>query len=200
MRVCPKSKNLAFLVDVFPQTFYHEGFFYAEKMNTQEIWKPIAECNGIYHISNHGRVKSYKCGKERIMKPYTTAMGYLRIGILVNDKQKMHKIHRLVASAFIENIDNKPEVNHKDGNKTNNHIDNLEWVTRKENIQHGWDNGLFETTRLALLESLSKPVVDIETGKKYDSLTRACIDINEPYSRHKSRIFRKSQNQRFFFL
>jgi hypothetical protein len=169
-------------------------------MNTQEIWKPVAECNGEYYVSSWGRVKSYKCGNERIMKPYTTAMGYLRIGILVNDKQKMHKIHRLVATAFIENIDNKPEVNHKDANKTNNHIDNLEWVTRKENIQHGWDNGLFETTRLALLESLSKPVVDIETGKKYDSLTRACIDINEPYSRHKSRIFRKSQNQRFFYL
>jgi hypothetical protein len=134
------------------------------------------------------------------MKPYTTDKGYLRIGIWVNDKQKMHKIHRLVANAFIENIDNKPEVNHKDTIKTNNHIDNLEWNTSKENIKHGWNNGLFESTRLAIVKAHSKPVKDITNGKKYDSLKLACQDIGENYSTHASRIRRNSPFQRFFYL
>lgn len=178
------------------------GFiFFRSKMKTQqEEWRAVADSNGIYYVSDHGRVKSYKCGNERIMKPYTTATGYLRIGIWVNDKQKMHKIHRLVANAFIENIDNKPEVNHKDTIKTNNHIDNLEWVTRKENIQHAWQNGLCEFTRKSLLESRSKPVIDNISGKHYKSLIFACDDIGENYSTHATRIRRNSPLQRFFYL
>ena len=166
-------------------------------MGTQiEIWKAIAECNGIYYISDYGRVKSFKCGKERIMKPYLTDKGYLRIGLWGNDKQKMHKIHRLVANAFIENIDNKPDINHKDGIKTNNHIDNLEWMTQQENIKHAWENGLCESSRSAR----SKPVIDILTNKKYDSLTQACIDINESYNCHALRYRYNSKLQRFFYL
>jgi hypothetical protein len=201
MRVCPKSKNLAFLVDVFPQTFYHEGFFYAEKMNTQEIWKPVAECNGEYHISNHGRVKSYKCGKERILKPSLIGNGYPAV-IITQGKaiKKCYTIHKLMAVAFIPNPENKSSVNHKDGNKTNNHIDNLEWMTSKENVQHAWENGLFESKRVAISKAQSKPVMDIISGKKYDSLTLACQDIGENYNTHHSRIFHNSKLQRFFYL
>ena len=198
MRVCPKSKNLAFLVDVFPQTFYHEGFFYAEKMNTQEQWKPVAECNGEYYVSSWGRVKSLKFGKERILKPYLLGNGlpYCAYSLRIKRKTKICTAHRLVALAFIINPHNKPQVNHKDGNKLNNHIDNLEWVTHQENHQHAWDTGLFEGKRLAK----SKAVIDIVTGKKYDALNVACKDIDEPYLRHCVRIFRKSKLQRFFYL
>jgi hypothetical protein len=169
-------------------------------MKTQkEQWKAIAECNGEYHISDYGRVKSYKRGKERILKPVLLGRPgnqYLAIGICINGKLKMHKIHRLVALEFISNPENKPQVNHKDGNKLNNHIGNLEWMTNQENQQHAWDSGLKETIRLAA----SKPVVDVATGKKYDSLKLACQYINEPYGRHHQRHYIKSPLQRFFFV
>jgi hypothetical protein len=205
MRVCPKSKNLAFLVDVFPQTFYHEGFFYAEKMNTQEQWKPVAECNGEYYVSSWGRVKSFKFGKERILKPSLIGNGYPAINIWQKTKKsKCITIHKLVALAFIPKPDNKTQVNHKDGNKLNNHIDNLEWVTSQENNQHAWDNGLCENKRLAIAsanrKAQSKPVVDIVTGNKYDSLKLACQDIDDSYNKHLLRIFQKSKLQRFFYL
>lgn len=168
-----------------------------EKNNTQEIWKAIAECNGEYHVSSYGRVKSLKFGKERILKQAYNKYGYLFIIIYrKNYKPKFSKIHRLVALEFIPNFDNKPQVNHKDGNKLNNHIDNLEWATCSENMQHAWDNGLNEKIRTAK----SKPVTDILTGKKYNSLALACSSVNEPYMRHAMRIYHKSTLQRFFYL
>ena len=164
-----------------------------------ENWMAIAECNGIYHISDHGRVKSYKFGKERILKP---ALGgrlgnqYLFVILKIENKRIPKKVHRLVAQAFIENPNNKPQVNHMDGNKLNNDISNLEWVTAKENQQHAWATGLNESRRLLR----SKPVVDIVTNKQYNSLKSACEDIDEPYVRHQVRNFIKSKRQRFFYL
>lgn len=199
MRVCPKSKNLALVVDVFPQTVYPRGFFNAEKMNTQEIWKPVAECNGEYYVSNWGRVKSYKNGKERILKHWIVK-GYAFVQLSKNQKKKSMSIHRLVADSFIANPLNKETVNHKDGNKTNNCLDNLEWMTLKENVQHAWQNGLCEKKRFALGKTKRKPVMDIVSGKKYDSLTLACKDIGENYGTHTSRIFYKRKLQRFFYI
>ncbi len=176
-------------------------------MNTQEeIWKAVADSNGEYHISNHGRVKSYKCGKERILKPYLLGGGlpYYAYSLHIKNKRKICKVHRLVALAFIPNPDNKPQVNHKDGNKTNNHINNLEWVTHQENVQHAWDTGLFEGKRLAISKAVSKaqskPVIDIVTSKKYDSLKLACLESGENYWTQASRIFHNSKRQRFFYL
>lgn len=168
-----------------------------QKMGTQqEIWKAIAECNGEYYISDHGRVKSYKFGKERILKPGLDRDKYPIICIRINCKNKTISIHRLVALAFIKNPDNKPQVNHIDGNKSNNHFTNLEWNTSKENIRHGWDTGLYDNCR----KVRSKPVIDITTGKKYDSLKLACKHINETYNCHKLRNHKKSQLQRFFYI
>lgn len=166
-------------------------------MKTQnEQWKAIAECNGEYHISDQGRAKSYKCGKERILKPILSGeSGYLRIRIR-GGKQEMYSIHRLVAETFVPNPDKKPQVNHKDGNKLNNHVSNLEWTTSKENLQHAWKNGLCESIRLAS----SKPVIDIITNKKYDSLTLACEDIGESYNCHALRYRHNSKLQRFFYI
>jgi hypothetical protein len=178
-------------------------FLFAAKMKIQqEQWKAIADSNGEYHISNHGRVKSHKGGKERILKPGLSGRPgrYWAINICINGKNKMHYIHRLVALTFLSNPDNKPQVNHIDGNKLNNHIDNLEWVTASENLQHAWDTGLNESMRLATIQANSKPVVDIVTGKKYDSLTKACEDISEPYNTHALRLSKKSKLQRFFHL
>jgi hypothetical protein len=173
-------------------------------MKTQnEQWMAIAECDGIYHISDQGRAKSYKCSKERILKPILSgslSSKYFAIGIWVNGKLKMQNIHRLVALAFLPNPDNKPQVNHKDGNKLNNQVGNLEWSTASENTQHAWDNGLNESNRLATIIANSKPVIDITNGKKYDSLKLACEDIGEPYERHKLRHSKSSKLQRFFYI
>ncbi len=79
----------------------------------------------------------------RYLKPRIDRYGYLKVGLTCDErKHKSFTVHRLVATAFIPNPDNKPHVNHKDGDKLNNHITNLEWCTAKENTMHGWENGL----------------------------------------------------------
>ena len=107
-------------------------------METNENWKPIAECNGEYLVSDHGRVKSLKWGKERILKQGLDGGGYPLVVICIHGKLKTSKVHRLVAETFIPNTGNKSQVNHKNAIKIDNHIDNLEWVSRSENIKHAW--------------------------------------------------------------
>jgi len=120
--------------------------------NQEEIWKDIAGFEGYYQVSNLGRVKSLsrelnvKNGirktKERIIANTNNGTGYLICSLSKKNKRKSILTHRLVATAFIENFDILKEVNHKDGNKKNNSLCNLEWVTRQENINHSWDNKL----------------------------------------------------------
>lgn len=105
-----------------------------------EIWKDIKGYEHRYQISNYGRVKSLRYrghNKVAIMKPEETKHGYLQIMLGVPNKRKRYKIHRLVADHFLNNPENKPQVNHLDENKLNNHVDNLSWCTSKENINHG---------------------------------------------------------------
>lgn len=103
-----------------------------------EEWKPVEGYEGLYEVSNTGLVKSLKRG--RILKPTTTKVGkggggYLFVGLYKNRKQKFFKVHRLVATAFIPNPENKYSVEHWDANKTNNHVDNLCWATHSEQEQ-----------------------------------------------------------------
>ena len=103
-----------------------------------EEWKTIENYDN-YQVSNFGRVKSLK-GKEKILKPSNDKDGYQVIGIYKNGKQKLFKIHRLVANAFIDNPNNLPQVNHIDENPSNNHVDNLEWCNCKYNNNYGTRN------------------------------------------------------------
>ena len=108
----------------------------------EEIWKPINDYPG-YEISNLGRVKSYKMDKinGKIMNPYKTTKGYLQIDISLDGRARKNRrhlaIHRLVAIAFLPNPNNYPQVNHKDENKENNCVNNLEWCTNDYNCHYG---------------------------------------------------------------
>lgn len=112
-----------------------------------EVWKEIDGYNQRYEVSNYGRVRSkdmvvngrlQNCHKikGRILKPHTDKEGYKGIVLCINQKRKTFRLHRLVAAAFIPNPDNKPCVDHIDGDKSNNRADNLRWVTTKENCNN----------------------------------------------------------------
>jgi len=107
-----------------------------------EVWKDIEGYEGLYQISNKGRVKSFHFGKEKFLKPYLRTDGYLMVCLQV-DKIKAHfTVHRLVAMAFIPNPKNLPVINHIDGNKQNNCVKNLDWTTYSENEKHAYKIGL----------------------------------------------------------
>lgn len=115
-------------------------------------WKPVPEYEGLYMVSDSGlikalyrRVDSGKCHRdwvEHILCVATDARGYLRTNLAKNGTNHTVKVHRVVAEAFIPNPDNLPQVNHKDGDKTNNHVSNLEWCTVSENQRHAYRIGL----------------------------------------------------------
>lgn len=148
-----------------------------------EIWKDIKGYEGSYMVSNYGRVKSLEkyiesynrtrtqYRPEKILKQYKSKWGYMRVYLTQNSIKKMYAVHRLVASAFIDNPNNKPCVNHIDNDRSNNHLDNLEWCTYKENnnwakkqgrrvFTEEWKQKISATRKL-------KPVVGIdENGNK----------------------------------
>lgn len=106
----------------------------------KEEWRDIKGYEGLYQISSWGRVKSMnylKTGKEKIRSLNNGKDGYLLINLSKNGESKRFRVHRLVAMAFIPNPDNLPEVNHKDENKLNNCVSNLEWCTAKYNQNYG---------------------------------------------------------------
>ena len=113
-----------------------------------EEWRPVVGYEGLYEVSNTGQVRSvdryvkYSDGrihlhKGKVLSPVKSNLGYLLVSLCCNGKYKMFLVHRLVAEVFIENFDNLPEINHKDEDKTNNSVDNLEWCDRSYNINYG---------------------------------------------------------------
>lgn len=146
-----------------------------------EIWKAITNYEELYEVSNLGRVKSIERKvnngfggrkvRERILKNIKDGAGYEHLRLCKDGHGKTFRIHRLVAIAFISNPQKKPEVNHKNGVKTNNFWKNLEWTTPKENSQHAWINGLSNN------DHSRKKVAQIKDGIIYqvwDSSAEAC--------------------------
>lgn len=172
-----------------------------EKFINMETYKDILGFEGIYQISNLGNVKNIM--KNKVLKPRKHTNGYLRICLCKNGIVKDYFIHRLVASAFIENPLNKSDVNHIDGNKANNNIFNLEWSTRSENQKHAFSIGLnkiSEQHKKANAIYNSKQVIDLYTGIFYDSLKNACEITNRNYSVAKTNITRNFSKSRFQYV
>jgi uncharacterized protein YehS (DUF1456 family) len=111
----------------------------------QEIWKNVAGYEGLYQVSNLGNVKSLSyrhTNKPKILKKIKMSIGYECVFLAKDKVKKMFYIHRLVANAFIKNINNLPTINHIDGVKTNNILSNLEWMSFTDNNKHAYLNGL----------------------------------------------------------
>ena len=108
-----------------------------------ETWKPVAGYEGLYEVSNLGnvrRVAGKGCKEIRVLKLVKQSNGYLYVNLYKEGNRKMHRVHRLVAQAFIPNPDNLPEINHIDEDKTNNCVENLEWCDNVYNNNHGTRN------------------------------------------------------------
>jgi hypothetical protein len=112
-----------------------------------EEWRDIPGYEGLYQASNMGWIKSLVGRKERILKPVMHSNGYMRVSLYIDKKLQQKYIHRLVAETFLANPQNKSEVNHLDGNKTNNHVENLEWATSSENKEHAYKTGLYPRSK-----------------------------------------------------
>ena len=123
----------------------------------KEEWKDIKDYEGLYQVSNWGRVKSLNYNgtrKPRLMTPSETKKGYLVVHLRKNGESKTCRVHRLVAKTFIPNPNNLPQINHLDEDKTNNRVENLEWCTSKDNCNHG-------TRNERRIKTQSKPVLQL---------------------------------------
>ena len=145
---------------------------------TEEVWKPISGFEGLYEVSNFGQVRSIslvdRAGRfheGRILSQIDNGHGYRVVNLKVNGKQKMMSIHRLVAVAFVENVDpfNKIEVNHIDANKSNNKASNLVWCTHSENMIHAERMGLCKNKgqRSVICVELDMLVSSVKLAEKF---------------------------------
>lgn len=154
-----------------------------------EEWKDIEGYEGLYQVSNLGKVKSLSriiirsngrqhTVKEKYIKQFQDKCGYMVAYLCKCGKKSNCRVHRLVANAFIPNLKNKPQVNHKDGNKTNNNVNNLEWCTNGENQIHAFQYGLNHHTRISGYDnSQSKEIImcDLQGNeiKRFGSIKEA---------------------------
>lgn len=134
-----------------------------------QIWKAIPGYEGQYEISNSGLVmRIYKNKvKSKILSTRINNCGYVEVRLSKNSKTITKFIHNLLAQTFIPNVNNRLEVNHINGIKTDNHLSNLEWVTHSENMIHAYKS--------CLLKKLSKPVIDRCNDKEYQSAKEASL-------------------------
>lgn len=123
----------------------------------KELWKDIPNFEGLYQVSNLGKVKSFRrspkfgCQPEYILNPSTSENGYANVTLYDGKSRHKFLVHRLVANSFIPNPDNLPQINHKDENRLNNRVDNLEWCTAEYNNAYG-------TAKFRMIDTKSRPI------------------------------------------
>lgn len=150
-----------------------------------EKWKTISN-NKNYMISNAGRIRH---ANDNVDHSTRDNKGYLVTDLYKDGQRFTHRVHRLVAQEFIPNPDNKPCINHIDGNKHNNNSSNLEWVTKKENSKHAWVNGLAKPSKSMLGRKnpnagrKGKPFRIVETGEVFETL-HECEKVINGNNRH----------------
>ena len=152
----------------------------------QEIWKAVHGYEGIYEISNFGKIKRLSTPNSNnqhkdsfIMSPGRDLRGYLIVCLYKNKKRSTKTIHRLVAIHFIPNPENKKTVNHKDGDKENNYVENLEWNTYSENNKHAFKIGLRKPSitmsgMCGKLNPQSKPVLQLDMNNNIINEFESC--------------------------
>jgi len=143
--------------------------------NENEAWYPVHGYEGLYEINQQGKVKSLqKHNYNYIMEQRIDRAGYNTVRLTKPGRlSSTQYVHRLLGFAFISNPLNKAFINHKDGNKLNNNLDNLEWVTHSENMLHAYNTGLIKIK--------TKSVHDISSGKIYSSIKEAAKALNINY-------------------
>lgn len=151
------------------------------------IWKDIPGFEGLYKVNNNGVVVKYdteyfsgcKASVNRIRKSFTVKQfntnGYNRLPLCVEGRQRLYLTHRLIALAFIPNPENKGYVNHINGIKTDNRVENLEWCTSSENQQHAWDAGLRTMTEKMIN---CRPIRCLNNDMVFQSITAASKYLN----------------------
>jgi hypothetical protein len=165
-----------------------------------EIWKDVVGYEGLYKVSSYGRIKSIPRNstikEERILKAKKNHKGYYQAVLYKNGVRKHFQVHRLVAIAFIENNENLPQVNHKDENKDNNCVYNLEWCTNEYNNSYGTKNkrsGISQSKRVIGISTESGLIVEYDSladatreGYFYGSaICRCCNGELKQYKRYK---------------
>lgn len=166
-----------------------------------EEWKDIKGYEGLYQISSFGNARSLRFNRIKVLKPGSTPK-YFTYEFSVNRISKIKTAHRLVAEAFIPNPNNLPYINHKDGNKQNNHVENLEWCTASENVKHAYATGLAPRHATHQNQPMQKGILEINSNTFYFSI-RECarrLGIKRDTIRRSLRLNIPVKNNTFQFI
>ena len=164
----------------------------------QEIWKDIKGYESRYQVSNLGNVKSlnYNCTKKaKLLVYHLNHKGYARVHLTKDKQDKYISVHRLVAQAFIPNPNNYPQVNHIDGNKLNNNVDNLEWCTNEYNFQHALKTGLIKKKSKGYHQPYSRSVNQYDLQGNFIKHWNYISDASKELNISLTSIYRNCNNQ-----